>query len=208
MNKINFKSESFAQMLCDCLKITREELDIETLKKIKYLRVADEDGGITMEVSTACPPEPFSSTDGGDEWAYACFLGNDIQSFLEDEKTSLDELYPSCDMEEWEYAWSEEATEKWDDFKKSIVRIEYYWNELGMEHEEWEKWAEDFDISEDIEKLSELEVLRINNFTFDNYEFFGVLRNLRVVEVQETVFQDSKGVENLYKLQQLCCWLD
>ena len=70
------------------------------------------------------------------------------------------------------------------------------------------KWAEDFDISEDIEKLSELEVLRINNFTFDNYEFFGVLRNLRVVEVQETVFQDSKGVENLYKLQQLCCWLD
>lgn len=209
MSKVNFQCEGFAKILCDCLGITREELDVAQLEKIKYLYVADEDGGITMEVSTECPPEPFVNTDGGDEWGTACFLGEDIRKFLQHEDTSLDELYDfGYEKDEWEYAWSDEACEKWNAFKESINRIEYYGGE--MKGNEWEEWRSTFirTCPKDIVLLTELEVLRVTSGHFENYQFFGAFKKLRVVEVVETGFEDKAGVENLYNLQQLCCWLD
>lgn len=50
--------------------LQKDDIYESDMERIKYMRIGDCDfGGIyTIEMSTAAPPEPFCTTDGGDEW--------------------------------------------------------------------------------------------------------------------------------------------
>ncbi len=51
-------------------------------------------------------------------------------------------------------------------------------------------------------------MLRINGLVFDGFNIFKELSELKVLELVETNFHSVGEIEELKKLEQLCCWLD
>lgn len=185
------------------------ESDIE---KIKYLRIGESfDNDFIVEFSLEEPPIPFADTDGGEEWAFACVKNDDISRFI-DERRNNKQLYTfkfNFEKEELrKYALSKVASQKWDDYKTSIVKSNYY--EEIEDDDEWEAWYDETaeNLANELTLFTAVKVLRINGLKFMNYKFFEEFQQLEVLELVETCFENPDEIDELKRLNQLCCWLD
>ena len=84
------KIEFTQKWIGDAVKklLQKEDIYKSDMERIKYMRIGDCDfgGEYTIEMSTATPPEPFCTTDGGDEWAMgggANVTGRFIQLYID-----------------------------------------------------------------------------------------------------------------------------
>ena len=84
------KIEFTQKWIGDAVKklLQKEDIYESDMERIKYMRIGDCDfgGEYTIEMSTATPPEPFCTTDGGDEWAMgggANVTGRFIQLYID-----------------------------------------------------------------------------------------------------------------------------
>lgn len=66
------KIEFTQKWIGDAVKkfLQKEDIYESDMERIRYMRIGDCNfGGLyTIELSTAAPPDPFYTTDGGDEW--------------------------------------------------------------------------------------------------------------------------------------------
>lgn len=187
----------------------KDNITQEDVSKIKYLQIGESfENDFIIALSEEYPPEPFSDTDGGDEWIFA-LRGENIQKFLENPDTNLNQLsFWEFEQAEDLYAQSEKAVQNWEKYKKSIYR-EHYCEQTENE-DKWEQWYYDVSHSlyKDLKLFSGLVVLRIQGLGLPDYTIFEEMKNLKVLELIEIYFESSNGKENLYNLNQLACWFD
>lgn len=207
--EMKFTQEWLEKNVRKALNKNEGTINQSDMQKIKYLKIGETFcNDFFVEMSTQEPPMPFVDTDGGDEWGCACLTGNDIARFLETEKDRYKQLYLFGFEHSKEDVWSEEAKQKWNQYKQNIIKDEYY--EKIEDNDKWEKWYQETcgHLAKDLTLFSGVEVLRINGLSFEDYEFLKQFPNLQVLEVVETSFEKADGMEELKKLKQLCCWLD
>lgn len=191
------------------LKNAQEPITVQDLERIKYLKVGESfDNDFIIELSEQRPPEPFADTDGGDEWIFA-LQGEDIRKFLTDPDTDLHRLSAfGFEYEENPAAGSREARKNWNDYRETIYQERYY--EKIEDDEQWEQWYEETrgNIYKDLSLFTGLFVLRIQGTAMPDYTVFAGMEHLAVLELVGTCFADQGGMERLYGLRQLSCWLD
>ncbi len=197
-------------------------------------------GNYTIEMSTATPPEPFCTTDGGDEWETDCgadvtgrflrlyidYAKKDPFDYIEfDTGERFFQLPPYTVWEEfteeYEEAKREEEEEddedaedwespkkKWKSFEKTIL-CETYREKFDDDNacDEWQRRT-DRGIQQDIGLFTGLEVLRLYSAEYQDMTFLRAMSLLRVLEVVESRFVSLEGIDDLARLNQLCCWLD
>lgn len=176
----------------------KDNITQEDVSKIKYLQIGNDFGNnFVIALSEECPPEPFYNTDGGEEWALT-FRDEKIQKFLEGSE--------DCEETEDSFAYSKEAVQNWEKYKKSIYQ-EYY-DEKIEDVDKWNEWYEDVyrNAYKDLKFFTGLTVLRILLLVLPDYSVFGEMKNLKALELAETVVESNNGKENLYNLNQLSCW--
>ncbi len=207
--------EDAVRKVLNCKDEVIADKDIE---RIKYLRVGETfDNQFFIQISLENPPLPFASASGGDEWAFCCIRGDNLESFIdktiEKEKNSTDiqlSLGSSDykDKEMQQYAYSDKARRAWNTFKESIISNTYY--EEFEDDTAYDVWYEQnqINIAKDIVYFKGVQVLRINGLVFDGFNIFKELSELKVLELVETNFHSVGEIEELKKLEQLCCWLD
>lgn len=197
-------AELFRKPVCD---ITAEDMD-----SIKYLQIGETFGNdFMLNVSTKAPPDPFADSNGGDEWAF-CLRGEDISKLVEEYKDRENEQLSMFGLdhedEEWEeLISSDEAEEKWDDFSESITCSSYY---EKLDDDAFDKWYDGIREGtwRDVMLFTGVEALRIQGLDFPDLGFLDVMPKLRVLELVETRFASTRGIEKLTQLKQLACWLD
>lgn len=191
------------------LKKEQGDITAEDIFRIKYLRIGESfDNDFIIQMSTENPPEPFADTDGGDEWIFAV-RGKDIEKFLTDSHTDLHQLSVfGFECEEDSYASSRNAEKKWEGYRDSIYEERYY--EQIEDYDKWKQWYENVKLNlyRDLKLFSGLTVLRIQGMELPDFTVFETMKNLKVLELVGTGFCEKDGVEKLYGLKQLACWLD
>lgn len=191
------------------LKNAQEPITVQDLERIKYLKVGESfDNDFIIELSEQRPPDPFADTDGGDEWIFA-LQGEDIRKFLTDPDTDLHRLSAfGFEYEENPAAGSHKARKNWNDYRETIYQERYY--EKIEDDEQWEQWYEETrgNIYKDLSLFTGLFVLRIQGTAMPDYTVFARMEHLAVLELVGTCFANQGGMERLYGLKQLSCWLD
>ncbi len=195
-----------------------EVITDEDIAQIKYLGIGETfDNQFFIEISLENPPLPFASTSGGDEWGFCCVRDDNLKSFIDqtiaEEKNSIDiqlslGLSDYKDEEMRQYAYSDKAKRAWNTFKESITSNSYYKEfENDTTYDAWYEQSQ-INIAKDIVHFKGVQVLRINGLEFDDFKVFKKLSELKVLELVETNFHSISEMEELKKLEQLCCWLD
>lgn len=207
--KVTFTQKWIEQAVRHFLKKEQSDITAEDMMQIKYLKIGESfDNDFMIALSKEYPPEPFSDTSGGDEWIYA-LRGEDIEKFLKDESTDFHQLsFFGFDHEENLSADSRKAEKKWNDYQAAIYEESYY--EEIEDEDKWEQWYEDTskNVYKDLKLFTGLTVLRIQGTEMPDYTVFAGMENLKVMELVETYFENRDGIEKLYELEQLSCWLD
>nr|WP_300816871.1 hypothetical protein [uncultured Acetatifactor sp.] len=129
--------------------LQKDDIYESDMERIKYMRIGDCDfGGIyTIEMSTAAPPEPFCTTDGGDEWdpdGGAHVTGRFIRLYIDyakRESCDIDSYTGECFFQLPPYdIWKEFAEE----YEEAIQEEEDEEDEEDEDAEDWEspvkKW--------------------------------------------------------------------
>lgn len=205
------------------------------MEKIKYMRIGDCNfgGDYRIEMSTAAPPNPFYTTDGGDEWESdggALVTGRFIQLYIDYAKKDPFDIdrdtgehffqLPPYDIwkefeKQYEEAKEEEDAEDWEDtvkkwksFEKTILCERY--REKFSNYDAYKEWQRQTDrgIQQDISLFTGLEVLRLFSAEYRDMTFLRAMPLLRVLEVVETRFVSLAGIDDLVRLKQLCCWFE
>lgn len=191
------------------------------MERIKYLRIGHLDGLYGVEISEKNPPDPFSDTDGGDEWLCA-LRGKQIKKFLKKAKKRLLNPYQSNGYSgKNRDASSDEAVSAWEIYKTSIISehsqeqiegLDEYveqWNEkkrvvLGDKWTE-EEWAE-FVWQWNEEKGQEEDKLR-DKWHESNMNLIGQdmphFTGLKVLRVQGLTLPDYAIFHNMKNLKTL-----
>lgn len=211
---MEFSQKWIADAVSELLGKPVTEITAEDMAKIKYLAFGESfQNNFFIEISLEQPPKPFVNSDGGDEWAY-CLRGEDISKLVEKFKGRNNERLSMYGLdredEEWqEYTYSKKAEKVWENFKKSVKTTKYY--ESFDDDDEWDKWYDGVAESayKDIELFTGLEVLRVQGLDkIPDLTFLDKLPDLRVIELVETEFTSTDGIEKLIRLEQVACWLD
>ncbi len=227
------KIEFTQKWIGDAVKklLQKEDIYESDMERIKYMRIGDCDfgGEYTIEMSTAAPPEPFCTTDGGDEWKTdggANVTGTFIRLYIDYAKEApwdymesgtgerFFQLPPYTVWKEFteKYEEAEEDWEnpkmKWRSFEKTILCETY--REKFSDDDAYEEWQQRTDrgIQQDIGLFTGLEVLRLFSAEYQDMTFLRVMPLLRVLEVVESRFVSLEGIDDLVRLKQLCCWFD
>lgn len=189
------------------------DISADDMANIKYLAFGESfQNNFFIELSIEQPPEPFVNSDGGEEWAY-CLRGEDISKLVEKFKGRNNEQLSMFGLdredEEWqEFVYSRKTKKIWENFEKSVKTAHYY--EKFEDDDEFDEWYDGVAESayRDIALFTGLEVLRIQGLKFPDLAFLGKLPNLRAIELVETEFVSTEGIEKLTRLEQVACWLD
>ncbi len=190
----------------------------EDVAQIKYLQIGETfDGEFFIQMSLENPPLPFVSPNGGDEWGYCCIRDNNLKNFIDEmveENANSTDIELSLGLSDYkdeemkQYAYSNKAKILWNIFEESIISDTYY--EKFEDDEAYDIWYEhnQINIAKDIVHFKGVQVLRINGLILEEFNIFKELPELKVLELVETTFYSIKGIENLKRLEQLCCWVD
>ena len=196
-----------------CKLFGKDDIDDGDLEKIKYLAIGESfQNDFFIELSLEKPPKPFVNTDGGDEWIL-CLRGREIAKLVEDYKNKSNAILSMyyLDYEEdndWqEYCCSTKVQTTWEKFTESIV-MESYYEEL--DDEEFDEWYDGVcdTLWQDMVRFAGVEVLRIQGTHIPDLTVLDKFPGLRVLELVETMFVSTNGIENLKNLEQLACWRD
>lgn len=196
-----------------CGLLGNDAVDESDLAKIKYLAVGESfQNDFFIEMSLEQPPKPFVNFDGGDEWTY-CLRGADIKPLIEKFKGKTDVELSMFGLdkedEEWEeIIFTEESESLWKKFSKCVSKDRYY--EKHTDLDEWDAWYDGVSASlwRDISLFTGVEVLRIQGLDIPDLTFLDNFPDLRALELVETKFAKTDGIEKLERLEQLACWLD
>lgn len=183
------------------------------LAKIKYLAIGESfQNDFFIEMSLEQPPKPFVNFNGGDEWTY-CLRGADIKPLIDKFKGRTDVELSMYGLDKEDKAWEEIIfTEKseslWKKFSKRVSKERHY--EKHTDLDEWHAWYDGVSASlwRDITLFTGVEVLRIQGLEIPDLTFLDNFPDLRALELVETEFAKTDGIEKLERLEQLACWLD
>ena len=194
------------------------ELTAEDLDHIKYVKIGTSShfvNGFEIQLSTQTPPEPFSDTDGGDEWI-DCLRGKDVVKFLDQEdKRRL--LHPSMfcfGNEDYRDAMSDDAQAAWNEYKTNIVPGNDFMTVIqlsqsgGMEATDKRFELLMNELYKDVRNFTGVQVLRIYELMIPDYSFFQNMKQLKALELVSVSFTSYEGYECLKDLQQFACWMD
>lgn len=211
---LEFSQKWIADAAAELLGKPVGEISAEDMKKIRYLSIGEsfENDYFHINLSLDEPPKPFFDFDGGDEWLL-CLRGEDISKLAEKFKgkgsvmLSMFGLYHE-DAEWLKLSRSSEVRAKCNKFTRSTKKVSYY--EENNNDDEFEEWYDGIreNAWRDITLFSGVEVLRIHGLTLPDLAFLDKLPDLRVLELVETEFVSTEGIEKLTRLEQLACWLD
>ena len=143
------KIEFTQKWIGDAVKklLQKEDIYESDMERIKYMRIGDCDfgGEYTIEMSTATPPEPFCTTDGGDEWATgggANVTGRFIQLYIDYAK---EEPFDYIDSDTGERFFQLPPYDIWKEFEEEYEKAEEEEDDKDEEAEDWEspkkKWV-------------------------------------------------------------------
>lgn len=195
-------------------------------------------GGLyTIELSTAAPPDPFYTTDGGDEWdpdGETAVTGRFIRLYIDYAKKApwdyiksgtgerffqlppytytvwkeFEEQYEEAKEEEYDEEDWDNSADEWEAFEKTILCQTY--REKFDDDDAYKEWQRRTDrgIQQDIGLFTGLEVLRLFSAEYQDMTFLRAMPLLRVLEVVESRFASLEGIDDLARLKQLCCWFD
>ncbi len=193
-------------------------------------------GGLyTIELSTAVPPDPFYTTDGGEEWGPdggAVVIGRFIRLYIDYAKEKpwdyiksgtgerffqlppytvweeFTEQYEGAYEEEYDEEVWDNSADEWEAFEKTILCQTY--REKFDDYDAYKEWQRRTDrgIQQDIGLFTGLEVLRLFSAEYQDMTFLRAMPLLRVLEVVESRFASLAGIDDLARLKQLCCWFD
>lgn len=218
MSIVKFKSKWVEKCVRRVLNKPEGELESEEIFKIKYAKAGgDFSGSVVLELSTELPPEPFVAADGGDEWAVCLHsettLGEkyNLKDYIDVNSEFNDFGIDHHKTEEWDYAYSEEAEEKWEKFEKSIVKNNIF---KDYTKEELNNMGEEMDFMdllpmEDLGLFSGLIVLRIYEAEVESAAWFRVFSELKVLELAEVTARVKQGGAGEFsRLKQVTFWMD
>ncbi len=196
-----------------CKLFGKDDIDESDIARIKYLAIGESfQNDFFIEMSLEQPPKPFVNTDGGDEWIL-CLRGGEIAKLAEDYKDKSNAILSMyyLDYEEdddWqEYCCSTKVRTTWEKFTEGIVMESYYEEHDDEEFDDWYDGVRG-SLWRDIVLFTGVEVLRIQGTQIPDLTVLDKFPDLRVLELVETLFVSTDGIENLNKLEQLSCWRD
>lgn len=210
---MEFSQKWIAEAVSKLLEKPISGITAADMAKIKYMAFgASFQNDFFIEISLEQPPKPFVNSDGGDEWAF-CLRGNDISKLVEKFKGRNNEQLSMFGLEredeEWqEFVYSRKTKKIWENFVKSVKTAHYY--EKFDDDDKFDEWYDGVAESayQDIALFTGLEVLRIQGLKIPDLTFLDKLSDLRVIELVETEFVSTVGIEKLTCLEQVACWLD
>ncbi len=235
------KIEFTQKWIGDAVKkfLQKEDIYESDMERIRYMRIGDCNfGGLyTIELSTAAPPDPFYTTDGGDEWdpdGETAVTGRFIRLYIDYAKKApwdyiksgtgerffqlppytytvwkeFEEQYEEAKEEEYDEEDWDNSADEWEAFEKTILCQTY--REKFDDDDAYKEWQRRTDrgIQQDIGLFTGLEVLRLFSAEYQDMTFLRAMPLLRVLEVVESRFVSLEGIDDLARLKQLCCWLD
>ncbi len=235
------KIEFTQKWIGDAVKkfLQKEDIYESDMERIRYMRIGDCNfGGLyTIELSTAAPPDPFYTTDGGDEWdpdGETAVTGRFIRLYIDYAKKApwdyiksgtgerffqlppytytvwkeFEEQYEEAKEEEYDEEDWDNSADEWEAFEKTIL-CQTYWEKFDDDdaYKEWQRRT-DRGIQQDIGLFTGLEVLRLFSAEYQDMTFLRAMPLLRVLEVVESRFASLEGIDDLARLKQLCCWFD
>lgn len=235
------KIEFTQKWIGDAVKkfLQKEDIYESDMERIRYMRIGDCNfGGLyTIELSTAAPPDPFYTTDGGDEWdpdGETAVTGRFIRLYIDYAKKApwdyiksgtgerffqfppytytvwkeFEEQYEEAKEEEYDEEDWDNSADEWEAFEKTILCQTY--REKFDDDDAYKEWQRRTDrgIQQDIGLFTGLEVLRLFSAEYQDMTFLRAMPLLRVLEVVESRFASLEGIDDLARLKQLCCWFD
>ena len=233
------KIEFTQKWIGDAVKkfLQKEDIYESDMERIRYMRIGDCNfGGLyTIELSTAVPPDPFYTTDGGEEWEPDCetvVIGRFIRLYIDYAKEKpccykksdtgkrffqlppytvweeFTEQYKGAYEEEYDEEVWDNSADEWEAFEKTILCQTY--REKFDDDDAYKEWQRRTDrgIQQDIGLFTGLEVLRLFSAEYQDMTFLRAMPLLRVLEVVESSFASLEGIDDLARLKQLCCWFD
>lgn len=235
------KIEFTQKWIGDAVKklLQKEDIYESDMERIRYMRIGDCNfGGLyTIELSTAAPPNPFYTTDGGDEWdpdGETAVTGRFIRLYIDYAKKApwdyiksgtgerffqlppytytvwkeFEEQYEEAKEEEYDEEDWDNSADEWEAFEKTILCQTY--REKFDDDDAYKEWQRRTDrgIQQDIGLFTGLEVLRLFSAEYQDMTFLRAMPLLRVLEVVESRFASLEGIDDLARLKQLCCWFD
>ena len=235
------KIEFTQKWIGDAVKkfLQKEDIYESDMERIRYMRIGDCNfGGLyTIELSTAAPPDPFYTTDGGDEWdpdGETAVTGRFIRLYIDYAKKApwdyiksgtgerffqlppytytvwkeFEEQYEEAKEEEYDEEDWDNSADEWEAFEKTILCETY--REKFSDDDAYKEWQRRTDrgIQQDIGLFTGLEVLRLFSAEYQDMTFLRAMPLLRVLEVVESRFASLEGIDDLARLKQLCCWFD
>ena len=233
------KIEFTQKWIGDAVKkfLQKEDIYESDMERIRYMRIGDCNfGGLyTIELSTAVPPDPFYTTDGGEEWEPDCetvVIGRFIRLYIDYAKEKpccykksdtgkrffqlppytvweeFTEQYKGAYEEEYDEEVWDNSADEWEAFEKTILCQTY--REKFDDDDAYKEWQRRTDrgIQQDIGLFTGLEVLRHFSAEYQDMTFLRAMPLLRVLEVVESSFASLEGIDDLARLKQLCCWFD
>ena len=235
------KIEFTQKWIGDAVKkfLQKEDIYESDMERIRYMRIGDCNfGGLyTIELSTAAPPDPFYTTDGGDEWdpdGETAVTGRFIRLYIDYAKKApwdyiksgtgerffqlppytytvwkeFEEQYEEAKEEEYDEEDWDNSADEWEAFEKTILCQTY--REKFDDDDAYKEWQRRTDrgIQQDIGLFTGLEVLRLYSAEYQDMTFLRAMPLLRVLEVVESRFASLEGIDDLARLKQLCCWFD
>ncbi len=234
------KIEFTQKWIGDAVKkfLQKEDIYESDMERIRYMRIGDCNfGGLyTIELSTAAPPDPFYTTDGGDEWdpdGETAVTGRFIRLYIDYAKKApwdyiksgtgerffqlppytytvwkeFEEQYEEAKEEEYDEEDWDNSADEWEAFEKTILCQTYREKFDDDAYKEWQRRT-DRGIQQDIGLFTGLEVLRLFSAEYQDMTFLRAMPLLRVLEVVESRFASLEGIDDLARLKQLCCWFD
>lgn len=196
-----------------CGLLGKDAVGESDLAKIKYLAIGESfQNDFFIEMSLEQPSKPFVNFNGGDEWTY-CLRGADIKPLIDKFKgrTDVELSMFGLDKEdkEWEeIIFTEKSESLWKKFSERVSKDRHY--EKHTDLDEWHTWYDGVSASlwRDITLFTGVEVLRIQGLDIPDLTFLNNFPDLRALELVETKFAKTDGIEKLERLEQLACWLD
>ena len=197
------KIEFTQKWIGDAVKkfLQKEDICESDMERIRYMRIGDCDfgGEYTIEISTATPPEPFCTTDGGDEWATgggANVTSTFIQLYIDYAK---EDPFDYIDSDTGERFFQLPPYDIWKEFEEEYEKAEEEEDDKDEEAEDWEspkkKW-------ESFEKTILCETYREKFSDDDAYEEWqrrtdrgiqqdiGLFTGLEVLRLYSAEYQD------------------
>ena len=235
------KIEFTQKWIGDAVKkfLQKEDIYESDMERIRYMRIGDCNfGGLyTIELSTAAPPDPFYTKDGGEEWkrdGETVVAGRFIRLYIDYAKKvpwdyiksgtgerffqlppytytvwkEFEEQYEEAKEEEYDEEDWDNSADEWEAFEKTILCQTY--REKFDDDDAYKEWQRRTDrgIQQDIGLFTGLEVLRLFSAEYQDMTFLRAMPLLRVLEVVESRFVSLEGIDDLMRLKQLCCWFD